>query len=149
LLEKRSQKYSDRPEVPIADMFGLKDVTPLTRYGPTFRLHRRLLQQVLHANAAVTYRPRQLLKAYELLTHLLDDPSCYAEHFTTFSSAIVMEVTYGYNVKGMNTLLTSLKRAADVVARVCTPEIIAISIAFPFGGLFPSVVVLILYVCMV
>ena len=61
-------------------------------------------------------RDKQLLRAYELLTRLLDDPARYAEHFTTrvpkysarhtwdvvltlvhrFSASVVMEATYGY-----------------------------------------------------
>lgn len=55
-----------------------------------------------------------------------------------FSSAVVMEVTYGYNVKGKDTFLTSMQRAGDIVLRVSTPEIMAICTAFPFGGLLPS-----------
>ena len=57
------------------------------RYGPRFRLHRRLLHQVFHAKAALGYRDKQLQSAYELLTHILDDPTRYAAHFTTYVSS--------------------------------------------------------------
>ena len=65
--------------------FGLEWATFLTRYGPRFRLHRRLLHEVLHAKAAVTYHDKQLQSAYEMLNHLLDDPTRYDAHFTTYA----------------------------------------------------------------
>ena len=173
LLEKRSQKYSDRPVFSAADLcvfryfcalvrsrvnsFDFEWPSTSARYGPRFRLHRRLLHQVFHAKATLGYREKQLLRAYELLTRLLDDPARYAEHFTTcvqifysshlrvevltllhrFSASVVMEVTYGYDMKGGETFVTSMQRAADIFFTVTTPEIFALCTAFPFGELLP------------
>ncbi|KAN0081290.1 Cytochrome P450 [Tylopilus felleus] len=138
LLDKRSQKYSDRPEFSPAEMFDFEWPTSSARYGPRFRLHRRLLHQVFHAKAALDYRDKQLQRAYELLTHLLDDPARYSEHFTTFSAAVVMEVTYGYDMKGGETFVSSMQRASDIILSVGTPELFALCTAFPFVKALPS-----------
>ncbi|KAF8452275.1 cytochrome P450 [Boletus edulis BED1] len=138
LLEKRSQKYSDRPVFAAADLFDYEWPSSSARYGPRFRLHRRLLHQVFHAKAALDYRERQLQRAYELLTRLLDDPARYAAHFTTFSASVVMGVTYGYDMKGGDTFVTSMQRASDIFLGIATPEIFALCIAFPFVKALPA-----------
>jgi hypothetical protein len=141
--------------------FGWESTTSVLRYGPTFRLHRRLIHQSFHANAAWAHRNRQLQKAYEMLTHLLDDPEHYVDHFTTcvcyttifisalhvsrdgvvlirmihrFVGAVVMEVTYGYDLKEGQAFVAMMHRAADIFVRVAsTPELTALCTTFPFG----------------
>jgi hypothetical protein len=54
-----------------------------------------------------------------------------------FSASVVMEVTYGYDMKGGETFVTSMQRAADIFFAVATPEIFALCTALPFGGLLP------------
>ncbi|KAG8215888.1 cytochrome P450 [Butyriboletus roseoflavus] len=137
LLEKRSHKYSDRPVFSAADLFGFEWASSLARYGSRFRLHRRLLHQAFHAKAALTYRQKQLQRAYEMLTHLIDDPTRYEAHFTTFSAAVVMAVTYGYDMKKGDTFVTSMQRAADIFLRVVTPELSVLNTVFPFMKALP------------
>ncbi|KIJ64539.1 hypothetical protein HYDPIDRAFT_111874 [Hydnomerulius pinastri MD-312] len=132
LLEKRSHKYSDRPAFSTTEMFGWEWGATLTPYGPRFRLHRRIYHQVFHANAALSYRPQQLQKAYEMLGHILTDPAEYAEHFDTFSASVVMAVTYGYDLAPGDTFVNKIKRAADIFLSVATPEAAAVCTAFPF-----------------
>jgi len=138
LLEKRSQKYSDRPVFSAADLFGWEWPTSTARYGPRFRLHRRLLHQFFNAQATLTYRPRQLQKAYELMTYLLDDPLRYTAHITKFSAAVVMEVTYGYDTKGNETFVTAMQRATDILLHVATIAVFAVCDAFPFIKALPA-----------
>ena len=67
----------------------------------------------------------------------------YSSHLTDvvltlmhrFSASVVMEVTYGYDMKGGETFVTSMQRAADIFLTVATPETSALCNAFPFGGL--------------
>ena len=165
LLEKRSHKYSDRPVLSILELyvvppvlcfsltfhrFGWEWASSTARYGPRLRLHRRLLHQVFHAKAALTYRPKQMWNAYQMLTHLLDDPTRYEAHFTMyvlrwissgvlfimhrFSASVVMAVTYGYEMNKGETFVMSMQRAADIMLRFATPQISALCDAFPFSG---------------
>ncbi|KIJ18054.1 hypothetical protein PAXINDRAFT_37605, partial [Paxillus involutus ATCC 200175] len=90
LLEKRSNKYSDRPLFTLADLclfgygFGCEWSPVLANYGPRLRQHRRLYHQFFCVSAALSYRPRQFETAHEMLAHILDEPTHYAEHFDTF-----------------------------------------------------------------
>lgn len=55
-----------------------------------------------------------------------------------FAAAVVMAVTYGYEIKGKERFVTSMQRAADIFLRVATPEISAVFSAFPFRECLPS-----------
>ncbi|KIJ19362.1 hypothetical protein PAXINDRAFT_7846 [Paxillus involutus ATCC 200175] len=138
LLEKRSRKYSDRPLFATADLFGWEWSSSFARYGPRFRQHRRLYHQIFHANAALSYRPRQLQTAYEMLMHILDDPTHYAKHFETFAATVVMSVTYGYDINGGETFGKSLKHSADALLRFATPESAVLCAAFPLLKKLPA-----------
>ena len=115
-----------------------------------------MLHQFFHAEAALTYRPKQIRNAYQILTQLLDDPTKYEAHFTTcvftspsgilpdvlivmsrFSASVVMAVTYGYDMNDGETFVTSMQRASDIVLRFGTPEISAVCAALPFSGCLP------------
>ncbi|KIJ19360.1 hypothetical protein PAXINDRAFT_7844 [Paxillus involutus ATCC 200175] len=138
LLEKQSRKYSDRPVVATADLFGWERHSAIARYGPRFRLHRRLYHEFFHAGPALSYRPRQLQTAYEMLTRILDDPTHYAEHFDTFAASVVLSVTYGYHINGGEAFAKSLKRAADISTRLVTPGSAAFFAAFPYLKKLPA-----------
>ncbi|KAG9312746.1 cytochrome P450 [Chiua virens] len=138
LLDKRSKKYSDRPQFSAAQLFDFDWGTSVARYGPRFRLHRRLLHRAFRAKQALTYRPRQLKSAYEMMESLLDNPLDYPEHFTTFAAAIVMAVTYGHDMKGGETFVSAMYRATYLVVRYCTPQITALYAAFPFVASLPA-----------
>ncbi|KAG0708511.1 cytochrome P450 [Suillus ampliporus] len=139
LLEKRSRVYSDRLYIATSDLFGWEWVSSLARYGAKFRIHRRLYHQVFRSEAALTYRPRQLQKAYKMLKLILQDPTHYAGHFEVFSASVVMSVVYDYNITSHNdSVLNAMKRATDLMIRVATPERAALFGAFPFLKKLPS-----------
>ncbi|KAF8835269.1 cytochrome P450 [Paxillus ammoniavirescens] len=138
LLEKRSNKYSDRPLFALADLFGCEWSSVLAHYGPRLRQHRKLYHQFFSASASLSYRPRQLETAHEMLAHILDDPTHYAEHFDTFAATVVMSVTYGYDINGKEAFAKYLKRAADIFTHFATPESAALCAAFPFIKKLPA-----------
>lgn len=53
-----------------------------------------------------------------------------------FSASVVMEVTYGYDMKGGETFVTSMQHSADIFISVATPELFAMCAALPFGGCY-------------
>ncbi|KAG1727767.1 cytochrome P450 [Suillus paluster] len=131
LLEKRSRVYSDRPYMATSDLFGWEWSTPLARYDERFRIHRRLYHQVLRSETALKYCPRQLRKAYKMLTHILHNPANYAGHFEVFAASVIMSVVYDHNITSRDDIV--LKRAMDLfVLKVATPEKAALLCAFPF-----------------
>ncbi|KIK74882.1 hypothetical protein PAXRUDRAFT_835861 [Paxillus rubicundulus Ve08.2h10] len=138
LLERRSAKYSDRPFIGTADLCGCEWVTALEHYGPRLRQHRRFYHQSFNSGASLSYRPRQLQAAYNMLARILYDPTDYAEHLDTFSATVVLSVTYGYDTNSGEDFAKSLKRAADILARCGTPEAGAFCAAFPFVKKLPA-----------
>lgn len=55
-----------------------------------------------------------------------------------FSAAVVMEVAYGYDTKGSDsvTFVKSMQRAADIFLHAATVELFVLCDAFPFGAYF-------------
>ncbi|KIJ19370.1 hypothetical protein PAXINDRAFT_7853 [Paxillus involutus ATCC 200175] len=138
LLEKRSRKYSDRPGFATADLFGWEWSSPLTQYGPRFRQHRRLYHEFFRASASLSYRPRQLQAAHEMLTRIRNNPTHYAEHIETFAATVILSVTYGCDINGEETFGKSLKRGMDIMLRFSTPESAALCTTFPFAKKLPA-----------
>ncbi|OJA10464.1 hypothetical protein AZE42_05710 [Rhizopogon vesiculosus] len=139
LLEGRSRIYSDRPYIATIDLFGWEWTTSLARYGAMFNTHRRLYHQVFRSEAALTYRPKQLQKAYEMLPSIHHNPENYAGHFEAFAASVVMSVVYDYDITSYNDpILHAAKRALDLFTRVATPEKAALFGAFPFLMKLPS-----------
>lgn len=105
LFEKRSQMYSDRPVIPMRDMYvflspslqlgndfltsnfwyslGWDFVLGLMFYGDAWRNNRRTLHRKYRPDAALAYRPTQMKKIHELelLRNLLIDPTEFIDHY--------------------------------------------------------------------
>ncbi|KAG5643658.1 hypothetical protein DXG03_000538 [Asterophora parasitica] len=71
----------------------------LLRYGKVFQRHRRMMQQYLNANKCLSYQPAQAREVRVLLQHLLKAPAERDAHLGRFSTAVIMELTYGHRVK--------------------------------------------------
>ncbi|OAX34999.1 cytochrome P450 [Rhizopogon vinicolor AM-OR11-026] len=139
LLEGRSRIYSDRPYISTRDLFGWEWATPFLRYGERFKTHRRLFHQVFRPEAVLSYRPKQLQKAFEMLSRLFHDPTGYAGHFESFSASVVMSVVYDYDIASHDdVIINAAKRTMDLFLRVATPQKTALFAAFPFLMKLPS-----------
>ncbi|KAJ7761715.1 hypothetical protein B0H16DRAFT_1530362 [Mycena metata] len=51
-----------------------------TKYGDTWRRHRRLFYQEFQPSAVTGFRAHQREHAHPLLRHLIDDPAMFAQH---------------------------------------------------------------------
>lgn len=99
LLEKRADIYSDRPAIPIYEMYVChlgsacfcvtshqklrmrwEWLVPFSRYTEFWRQARKLLDRGLRPGAVATYRPVQQAKARVLLTQLLNEPDEWEAH---------------------------------------------------------------------
>ncbi|KAF8890285.1 cytochrome P450 [Gymnopilus junonius] len=102
LFDRRAKMYSDRPVIPIMKLMGWDWNIAFLRYGKSWRLHRKLCQQIFRAEAARDYHPLLLKKVHEMLRRLLEDPSKFEEHSKMFSISLPMESMYGYEVKSFD-----------------------------------------------
>ncbi|KAJ6471903.1 cytochrome P450 [Mycena sanguinolenta] len=99
LLEKRSDRYSDRPPMPmVSDLMWWNILLGFMNYGEQWRADRKLFHQALNARAARNYHPQERAACYELLRRLLQDPSNIMEHLRHVTGQIIMSIAYGIDV---------------------------------------------------
>ncbi|KAI9431010.1 cytochrome P450 [Lactarius psammicola] len=112
LFEKRGDVYSDRPFFPFIDMMDWYWQLQLKRYGEDWRQGRKLLDRSLRPTGAAAYRPTQQARARVLLTRLLATPNQWRDHVELFQGELILDMTYGYEVKGRD------DRKLDVAVRM-------------------------------
>lgn len=139
LLEQRSTIYSDRPHIPTNKLFGMDFNTGLLPYGSEWRLHRKMFRTSLNKEAAATYKLLEMRKVRQLLRNLVSSPEEYSKHFNTLSAAIIMAVTYGYDVIPRNDpFVSKLVRLLSLFLDALTPERAALIGAIPLLSYIPS-----------
>ncbi|KAK7031915.1 cytochrome P450 [Favolaschia claudopus] len=97
LFEKRSSLYSDRPRLPmLVELMGWG-------FSVGTRAHRKLLHDGFNTSAAKQFHAQERAAAHAVLRRVLRDPhsSCgdVVEHFRHMAGALVMEITYGIDVR--------------------------------------------------
>ncbi|KAF8129271.1 cytochrome P450 [Boletus edulis] len=133
LLEKRSQLYSDRPFIATVEPYGHGANFAFARYGPHWRLCRRIVHQTFRAEAALAFRPMQLRRARQIVINIIDDPSEYPFHFSTFASAMAMSSVYDYEPKPRDDPMVKLVNDfLDASFAGLSPEMAVLVKAFPF-----------------
>ncbi|TFY83423.1 hypothetical protein EWM64_g589 [Hericium alpestre] len=88
VFERRGTRYMDRPRVPILDLIGWGAILALMPYSEAW--------------------PFQTVKTHAFLNQLLSEPEQFREHIKHFVAAIVMSLTYGYDVKAKDDFLCHL-----------------------------------------
>ncbi|KAF9484256.1 cytochrome P450, partial [Pholiota conissans] len=114
LMEKRSNNFSDRSNVPLIELTGWTYATPFKPYGAAWQAHRRQLQQIFRPATSLAYRPVQTEKVNDMLYSLLTKPEDFMTHIRTLSVSIVMSTMYGYKVAPKNDVFQELAETAMI-----------------------------------
>ncbi|KAG2153366.1 cytochrome P450 [Suillus clintonianus] len=139
LLDQRSAIYSDRPILPARKFYGIEWLTILLPYGAELRAHRKLFHHALQAESSLRQREIYLRRAWVFLASLLHDPEEFEAHIQRFVAAIVMEITYGYEVQSENDpYVSAVSELNAILTKGLTPERSAILLAFPFLTHIPA-----------
>ena len=80
LLQKRSNSWSNRPQILMTKLMGWDFSFVFLPYGNEWRDHRRVFNQEMRSEAAVKYRPAQMVKVHDLLRRLITTPNLFSEH---------------------------------------------------------------------
>ncbi|KAF9817390.1 hypothetical protein IEO21_03444 [Rhodonia placenta] len=82
LMEKRGAIYSDRPRfVLLQEIYGLKPMTSLIRFGDDWRQQRRWMQDALSTyNTIRSYRPLQMNEVNKLIARFATSPDSFFTH---------------------------------------------------------------------
>ena len=117
LIDKRGNKYSDRPRLVMAKENLTKGRHILLRnYDEDFRRHQRMEAPVLSPRASSFYAPLQDMEGKQLLFDFLgvDD---FCKHSERYSISLIYAVTYGFSVKsGEDPSIAEIRRFQDIFA---------------------------------
>ncbi|KAG2154435.1 cytochrome P450 [Suillus bovinus] len=141
LLDRRSQNYSTRPTgvMHVLDFFGVEFSSIFLPYSDRWRLHRRIFHQAFRSEAASSFRPIQMRNAHHLILNLLASPEPYGTHLHTFSTSIIMSVTYDYSTAPLDDPFIALvERSLEISVRELRPEVAALVAEFPILEKLPS-----------
>lgn len=95
LLEKKSNKYSSRPQMPLADKDVNKGIFPsLNTYDGNARSHERLRLSILGPRIAHSYIGVQDTESKQVLYDLLSSNG-FKKHLTRYATSLIFALAYG------------------------------------------------------
>ena len=65
-------------------------------YGPTWRMIRKLLHDILNIKAVWTYVPYQDLENKQMLHGLLEQPDLFVDHVRRYTGSLTTQVVFGF-----------------------------------------------------
>lgn len=83
------------------------------RWGPRFKLHRRLFQTTFSQSNIKTFRPMQLQEARKAVRSLLTDPGDWKDTTLLMATSIIFRVAYGQQVASKNSPYCEMSLAAN------------------------------------
>lgn len=98
LLDKRGANYCDRPRFVLFEVMGWGKTLTFLRWGPIFRMHRRILQRNFQRSNIVQYRPVQERETAVMLQGILASPSSWDNAIRRFATAVVLGIGFGITV---------------------------------------------------
>ncbi|KAG1892829.1 cytochrome P450 [Suillus subluteus] len=115
ILDNKSTVYSDRPIFPMAgELVGWKDNLFLLSYGGRFRRYRKNLHRVIGSRAALNiYRPIMEIETHRFLKRVLTTPDQLQERIRHTAGAVILRISYGYEVKESNDPFINIAERAN------------------------------------
>ncbi|KAI9433755.1 cytochrome P450 [Lactarius indigo] len=138
LLEKRGEKYADRPTLPIMEIMEVDWILSIARMGEYWRESRKLLDRSLGASAIAPYRRMMEDNTRMFLGQLLEAPEDFSSHIGLLQGRLVMALTYGYDLKDNNDhMIVAPVQATHLLSRLILPGAILVN-HLPFLRHIPS-----------
>ncbi|KAF5325182.1 hypothetical protein D9619_009907 [Psilocybe cf. subviscida] len=110
MLDRKSAVYSDRPVMQMAgELVGWRDALPCLPYDHRFRNQRKMIHQVIGTHAAVSsFHPMLEAETRGFLKKAMEKPSDLLGHIRKTTGAVVLRLTYGYEVSETDDPLVKL-----------------------------------------
>ncbi|KZT18054.1 putative CyP450 monooxygenase [Neolentinus lepideus HHB14362 ss-1] len=122
LLEKRSKKYSHRPNLPLVNMLAWDFNFALKPYGEAWRQRRREFHQQFRAEKTMEYHPKVLENAHKFLKNILAHPENFAYYIRHYPGSTVMSVVYDYEVAPENDYFVNVaETSVDMLSESTNP----------------------------
>ncbi|KAH6880527.1 cytochrome P450 [Thelonectria olida] len=98
LLDKRGANYCDRPRFVLFEVMGWGKTLTFLRWGPSFRIHRKILQKSFQKSNITQYRPLQQREMTTMLKGIVDKPADWETIMRRFATAIVLGIGFGIKI---------------------------------------------------
>ncbi|KAF4120872.1 Cytochrome P450 [Geosmithia morbida] len=98
LLDRRGGNYCDRPRFVLFEVMGWGKTLTFLRWGPEFRMHRRILQKSFQNSNIVQYRPLQQRESTLMLKGIVQKPDDWENIMRRFAAAIVLRIGFGIKI---------------------------------------------------
>ncbi|KAJ6550242.1 cytochrome P450 [Mycena capillaripes] len=137
LFGRRSSLYSDRPQAPMLnELMGWSEF--FETIGDRWRLHRKMFHGVFNIGAANQFHPQVRAATCSLLRLILRDPHNLMDHLRHMPGALIMNVTYGIEVRSSNDPYIKIaEEAMHGLSLACIPGAFLVDI-FPALKYLPS-----------
>lgn len=98
LLDKRGGNYCDRPRFVLFEAMGWGKTLTFLRWGPDFRMHRKILQKSFQNTNIIQYRPLQQRETTLMLKGIVKNPEEWENIIRRFAAAIVLRIGFGIKI---------------------------------------------------
>ncbi|KAF7559491.1 hypothetical protein G7046_g4653 [Stylonectria norvegica] len=102
LLDKRGANYCDRPRFVLFEVMGWKKTLTFLRWGPAFKMHRRILQKSFQKSNIIQHRPLQEREMAVMLKGIVEDPAEWETIMRRFATAVVLGIGFGIKIDQNN-----------------------------------------------
>lgn len=85
------------------------------RWGPRFKLHRRLFQTTFNQSSLKTFRPMQTSEARRAVHTLLHSPTTWLDATLLLTTSVIFRIAYGQPVHSPSSPYVAMSRAANAV----------------------------------
>lgn len=99
LLDKRGANYCDRPRFWLFEVMGWRMTLTFLRWGPHFRMHRKVLQKAFQKSNIIQFRSLQERETRVLLRGIIEQPHGWELAMRRFATAIVLGIGFGIHIK--------------------------------------------------
>ncbi|KAG9019271.1 hypothetical protein FRB90_004540 [Tulasnella sp. 427] len=115
VLDKQSAITSDRPPMFIADVITDGNHLPFVRQGPTWKILRRTVRDILSPQACARHSQMQGAESARLMYDLLRQPDDHYLHYQRYALSVIMSVTFGQSAPSLTSPSTQtfIKNAHD------------------------------------
>ncbi|KAI1851878.1 hypothetical protein JX266_002731 [Neoarthrinium moseri] len=113
LLDRRGANYCDRPRFTLFEVMGWGLTLTFLRWGPQFKLHRRLFQNTFTQSNVKTFRSIQLHESRKAVRSLVHDPTDWQEITLLLTTSIIFRIAFGQEITDKESPYCDMSKAAN------------------------------------
>ncbi|KZP21003.1 cytochrome P450 [Athelia psychrophila] len=104
MLDKKSAKYSCRPVLQMGgELSGWRETLVLVQYGQKFKEYRRYVNQLIGSKKSIgKFFPVEEYETARFLQRVAAKPEALSDHVRRTAGAIILRITYGYELQDNN-----------------------------------------------